>query len=157
MGIPTYLQQEALVLLHDAVPIQWGKDGVNDRLCVLLVQPLSCHQTGSHEPGVLPQPGQELPIDRLLKAQTLVPIDKLCVFQSFSMLATFGWRSLRTEKQSRLRTLRLNSFKLYFVNPSMITRCARICTCSTQTRIDKAMNDLLTAHFLLHFCFTSSY
>lgn len=155
-GIPSYLQQEALVLLHDAVPIQWGEDGVNDGLCVLLVQPLSCHQTGSHKPGVLSQPGQELPIDRLLKAQSLVPIDKLCVFQPFSMLATFSWRSLRTEKQSRLRTLRLNLFKLYFVNPSMITGCTQICTYMSQTRIDKALNDLLTTHFLLLFCFTSS-
>lgn len=74
---------------------------MNDGLRVLLIQPLSCHQTGRHKPGVLPQPGQELTIDCLLKAQGLVAINKLGVFQSFCMLATFGRRSLGAEMKKK--------------------------------------------------------
>lgn len=115
---PPYLQQETLILLHDTVSIKWGEDGVNDSLCVLLVQPLSCHQTGRHKPGVLSQPGQELTIDCFLKAQSLVPINKLCVFQSFGMLATFGWRSLRTKKQSNFA-----SSSVYLKHSSVSDNC----------------------------------
>lgn len=69
---------------------------MDDSLGVVLVQPLSCHQAGRHQPGVLSQPGQELSVDRLLEAQSLVAIHKLCVFQLFGMLATLSRRGFRT-------------------------------------------------------------
>lgn len=72
---------------------------MDDTLAVLLVQPLSSHQAGRHQSGVLPHPGQELPIDALLEAQSLVAINKLCVLQHFGVLAAFSWRGLRTAGQ----------------------------------------------------------
>lgn len=64
---PVYLQQVAFILLHDAVAIEWGEDCVYDPLRVLMIESLSCHQTGCHQSRVLPQPAQELPVDALLK------------------------------------------------------------------------------------------
>ena len=78
---------------------------MGDTLVVLLVQPLPGHQTGSHQSGVFPQPGQELSIDVLLEAQSLVAINKLCVFQHFGMLAAFRWRGLRTVKKKKVVSL----------------------------------------------------
>ena len=86
------LQQVALVLLHDAVAIEGGEDGVDDPLAVILVLPLSesGHQAGRHQPGVLPQPGQELSVDALLEAQRLVAVHKLRVLQHLGVLTAFG-------------------------------------------------------------------
>lgn len=69
---------------------------MNDTLGGLLVQSLSCHQAGCNQSGILPQPGQELPIDRFLETQGLVAIDELCIFQHFGMLATLCRGGLRT-------------------------------------------------------------
>ena len=88
------LQQVALVLLHDAVAIEGGEDGVDDPLAVILVLPLPGHQAGRHQPGVLPQPGQELSVDALLEAQGLVAVHKLRVLQHLGVLAAFGRRGL---------------------------------------------------------------
>ena len=73
---------------------------MDDCLGVLLVKSLSCHQTGCHQSRILPQSGHKLAVDRLLEAQSLVAIDKLCVFQHFCMLAALGRRCLRTVEQS---------------------------------------------------------
>ena len=94
LACPPHLQQVALVLLHDAVPVQGGEHGVDDPLRVLLVQPLPGHQAGGHQPGVLPHPAQELPVDALLEAQGLVAVHKLGVLQHLGVLAAFGGRSL---------------------------------------------------------------
>jgi len=94
-----YLQQVAFILLHDAVAIEWGEDSVYDPLRVLMIESLSCHQTGCHQSWVLPQPAQELPIDALLKAECLITIHKLCVLQKLGMLTAFRRRSLHTGKE----------------------------------------------------------
>lgn len=71
---------------------------------MLLVQPLPSHQAGGHQPGILPHSAQELPIDALLEAQSLVAVQELRVLQHFGMLAAFGRGSLSTVGKRALIT-----------------------------------------------------
>lgn len=73
---------------------------------MLLVQPLPSHQAGGQQPRVLAHPTQELPIDALLKAQSLVAVQELRVLQHFGMLAAFGRGGLSTVGQGALITTR---------------------------------------------------